>query len=127
VGPQVAAATLQLGPVGAFPNQRRPQTIWAGVAGATADLSRLYQAVGAALAPLGFAPDTRPFQAHLTLGRVRRDATPAQRSRLGSAIAALPAPPPLSWQSGVPALFQSTLTPRGALYQRIDDEPPTAS
>jgi 2'-5' RNA ligase len=111
--------TLSLAPVGAFPNLRRPQTIWAGVGGDLAALERLYHTLASALELLGFPPEMRPFRAHLTLGRVRREATESQRAALGAAIAALPPPQPMPWQSGLPILYQSTLTPQGAIYQAL--------
>ncbi|MCG8346789.1 MAG: RNA 2',3'-cyclic phosphodiesterase [Chloroflexales bacterium] len=110
---------LSLAPIGAFPNLRRPQTIWAGVGGDLAALERLYHTLASALELLGFSPETRPFRAHLTLGRVRREATEYQRAALGAAIAALSPPHPITWQSGSPILYQSTLTPQGAIYQAL--------
>lgn len=110
---------LALAPVGAFPNLRRPQTIWAGVGGDTAGLVRLQQSVAAALEPLGFPPETRPFHAHLTLGRVRRDAPAADIRALGASIAALPPPSAHTWPAGAPLLFQSTLTPQGPIYTNL--------
>jgi 2'-5' RNA ligase len=79
----------------------------------------LQQAVVRELEPLGFAAEDRPFRAHLTIGRVQRNANSRQRSMLGNAIAALPKPKVASWPIGTPALFQSTLTPAGAIYKRI--------
>jgi 2'-5' RNA ligase len=116
-----AQALLRLGPAGAFPNARRPQTLWVGVAGDTPRLARVQQAVTQALEPLGFAPEERPFRAHLTLGRVRRDATPQQRAALGAALEKLPVPVVEAWPMGAPILFESILTRDGALYKRIDD------
>ncbi len=106
-----------LGAVGAFPHRRRPQTVWVGVEGDLAALKWLHQAVVTALMPLGFLPEERPFHPHLTLGRVRREATTAQRTALGTAIAALPHPAPMTWLAGRPFLVQSTLTPGGAVYR----------
>lgn len=110
---------LFLAPVGAFPNLRRPQTLWMGVDGDLDRLAQVHQAVNSALEPLGFAAETRPFRAHLTLGRVRREASPSQRVTLGNAIAALPPPGRIAWQSAPPTLFQSTLTPDGAMYREL--------
>jgi 2'-5' RNA ligase len=115
-----AAPLLRLAELGAFPNLRRPTTIWAGVAGAVQPLQQIHQAVGHAIEPLGFVPETRPFRAHLTLGRVRRDATPHQYRALGAALSEAPAPEPVRWPLGEPALFESILTREGALYKRID-------
>jgi 2'-5' RNA ligase len=114
------AASLHLAEVGAFPNLRRPQTVWVGVGGAIQLLQQLQQDVGQAIEPLGFAPETRPFRPHLTLGRVRRDATPPQQRSLGAVLAETPKPEPVRWPLCEPVLFESTLTREGALYTRID-------
>jgi len=110
---------LRLTDAGAFPNLRRPQTLWVGIAGELEGLTRLHQAVIAATEPLGFQPETRPFRAHLTLGRVRREATPAQRAALGTALGSLSPPRSIAWQSGYPLLFRSTLTPMGSIYTEL--------
>lgn len=112
-----ARIRLGLGTAGAFPHLRRPQTVWVGVEGDLVGLTHLQQAVATALARLGFQPEERPFRAHLTLGRVRREATTVQRAALGTAIAALPRPTPITWPGGRPLLIQSTLTPGGAVYR----------
>lgn len=68
----LAPFDLELRGVGAFPNAGRPRTLWIGTGAGRSQLVALNGRVEAALAPLGFAPEDRPFQAHLTLGRVRR-------------------------------------------------------
>jgi 2'-5' RNA ligase len=69
------AFILQLGRLGAFPNQKRPRVLWLDlvpVLPATGEtLGSLKAAVDRALEPLGFPADTKPFTPHLTLGRVR--------------------------------------------------------
>jgi 2'-5' RNA ligase len=54
--------------VGVFPSATRPRVVWVGL-----DCPALVDVAAAAdqaLVPLGFAPETRPFRAHVTLGRV---------------------------------------------------------
>lgn len=111
--------TLRLDGAGAFPNLRRPSVVWAGVGGATAALERAQAAAGAALESLGLPRETRPFRAHLTLGRARREAAPAQLERLGAAIRALPPLAPLSWDVERVVLFRSELRPSGPVYTEI--------
>ena len=59
---------------GAFPDPKRPRVIWVGVDEGREDCAALAERVEAALTRLGFAPEIRPFHAHLTLGRVRSTA-----------------------------------------------------
>lgn len=62
---------VELGSVGAFPHLRRPRTVWLGIEGAAAALTTLARETDRALHSLGFPLEQRPFQAHLTLGRVK--------------------------------------------------------
>ena len=71
---EVKPFELTFGGVGAFPNPERPRTIWiAGHCEDAADgMALLHEKVEQRLAKLGFRKDSRRFQAHLTIGRVRR-------------------------------------------------------
>lgn len=108
--------TLCLAAPGAFPNRKRPTTLWVGVDGEIARLQQIQQTITKAMQPFGFEPEKRPFHAHLTLGRVQREAHRTQYDALTKALNHLPHPDPISWQSGPPILFQSTLRPTGARY-----------
>jgi 2'-5' RNA ligase len=116
----LGALALHLDGTGAFPNLRRPTVIWAGVGGATAALERAQAAAGAALESLGLPRETRPFRGHLTLGRARRDAPPAQLERLGAAIRGLPPLAPVPWDVERVVLFRSELRPTGPVYTELD-------
>jgi 2'-5' RNA ligase len=65
-----AAFDLSLGGLGSFGKPGAPRVIWVGVGGDKATLNKLQQAVEKALNPLGFVPEERGFNPHLTLGRV---------------------------------------------------------
>ena len=65
-----APFTLHLGTLGGFPNRRRPRVIWVGLASSGGEIGELKQAIDACLVPLGWDVEDRPFQSHLTLGRV---------------------------------------------------------
>jgi 2'-5' RNA ligase len=75
---------LAIAGLGAFPTASRPRVIWAGVSGGREPVCRLAGEVEAALEPLGFAPESRPFSPHLTLGRIRE---PRPDRRLAALIA----------------------------------------
>ncbi len=55
---------------GAFPDPRRARIVWAGVDDG-GRLAPIAQALDRAMAELGFTAETRPFHAHVTLGRVK--------------------------------------------------------
>jgi len=110
---------LQLDGAGAFPNLRRPNVIWAGIGGAVRELALVHAALGGALESLGLPRETRPFRAHLTLGRVRRETTPAQLERLGAAIRSLAPLAPVAWTVERAVLFRSELRPSGPVYTEM--------
>lgn len=111
--PSLALAVRGLG---AFPTVRRPRVVWAGLAGDVEALARVAAAVGAALGPLGFTPEARPFSAHLTLGRVRSPRA------LRALIAALDAAGDVAlgtWIAAEIVLYESRLRPTGAIYDAV--------
>ncbi|MCA9188849.1 MAG: RNA 2',3'-cyclic phosphodiesterase [Pirellulaceae bacterium] len=57
--------------VGAFPDLRRPRTIWAGIATGADELVQLQSALDKALLAEGFPCERRRFHPHVTLGRLR--------------------------------------------------------
>jgi 2'-5' RNA ligase len=63
--------SIRLSGLGAFPNVKRPRTIWVGVGDGEPELASVHQAIEAALARLGFPRERRRFHPHLTIGRVR--------------------------------------------------------
>jgi 2'-5' RNA ligase len=63
--------------------------------------------------------EARPFTPHLTLGRVRDAATPAEHAAVGQAVATSPAPRSAAWPVEELALMASTLGPRGAAYSVV--------
>lgn len=122
---QIAAAHaplgLRLADVGCFPNFRRPNVVWTGVSGDTERLLRLQAPVEELARTAGFAPETRPFSPHLTLGRFRREAAAAQLASAGAAIEAAAATSAVrAWSAPLAvnavALMESDLRPSGAVY-----------
>jgi len=57
--------------VGAFPDLRRPRTLWVGVEHGAEAICELQRRIETALVPLGFRPEGRRFHPHLTIGRVK--------------------------------------------------------
>ncbi|MBN2475171.1 MAG: RNA 2',3'-cyclic phosphodiesterase [Pirellulales bacterium] len=57
--------------VGAFPNARRPRTVWVGAGSGEAAMIALHKQIETPLAKLGYRKEHRRFHPHLTIGRVR--------------------------------------------------------
>jgi 2'-5' RNA ligase len=87
----MTSLVIGVGGLGVFPNPLRVQVIWAGVTGdpgALGALSALRKRLDDGLARLGFVPEARAFTAHLTLARIRDDASPADREAAGRRVQA---------------------------------------
>jgi 2'-5' RNA ligase len=104
-----AAFTLYLDRLGCFPNEKRPRVIWVGLGGADDAVQKLSRAIEAHVVALGWKQEGRPFQAHLTLGRVND----------GRQLAGLKWDVPVA-RLAVPVmavhLVESQLRPSGPLY-----------
>jgi 2'-5' RNA ligase len=120
IGDALAAVAARTAPfelavrgLGAFPTPARARVLWAGLEPA-APLAALADDVDAALAALGFARESRPFAAHVTLGRVRE-------SRRNPALADALARPADCGRLPVTrvSLMRSELHPRGARYTEL--------
>ncbi len=110
---------LELGGLGIFPNPRRVQVVWVGMAGEVARLELLQKNIEAGLKPLGFAPESRPFRPHLTLGRVRDRARPEEREDLGRLITNMPFTTGGKMSVRSLNLMKSQLTREGPIYSCI--------
>jgi 2'-5' RNA ligase len=64
--------------LGCFPQPARARVLWVGLDDPGQALGRLHERLMAALAPLGFPPEERPFHPHLTLARARNGARASQ-------------------------------------------------
>lgn len=117
VGARVAAAPafeLSLGAVQLFPSPRRPRVVALHVQ-PEAPLAALAQAVEAGAVAAGFAPETRAFRAHLTLGRIRDGAAPPAEGA--------PPPPPSPFPVREAVLFESRLGAGGSTYLPLERLP----
>jgi len=115
----IPAMELSLGGLGMFPNERRPRVVWVALDGDTGPLAELQRNIENAMRPLGFEPEGRKFTPHLTLGRVRENASPKERKDIGLSIESVKC----DWEMGFTvrevSLMKSTLTPSGAIYDRL--------
>lgn len=107
--------TFQVGGMGAFPSNRKPRVVWVGLQTSSA-LLELQSAIEDAATQIGIPTEERGFAPHLTLGRVRSDASPADIQTLSSALTSMQAGDLGSMTAASFTLFQSDLRPQGVLY-----------
>ena len=121
---EVAPFALAAGAPAAFPSPGRARVVTLEV-GPEAPLQRLAAAVERGVVAAGFAPETRPFRAHLTLGRVRRGARLARSFVAGMTGPDTPGSEAVSVTEAT--LFRSELTRGGSIYTSIGRAPLGAS
>ncbi len=109
---------VELRDVGVFPNLRRVNVVWVGIARGDVELLHVFTQLDAKLQGVGFPSDRRGFAPHITVARV---SSGQQREALVEAVAA--------WRDrefgvfGVDAiqLKRSVLTPRGPIYSTLHE------
>ena len=102
-----------LGGLGAFPSPRRAQVIWAGMDEGSGEMSALAAEIEAALKPLGFQREERPYVPHTTLGRTR--GKPLSIELPDTSIAGI-----RTFRVERVDLVRSTLTPGGPIYGIVE-------
>lgn len=107
-----ASFDLAVGPI-AGNSRSSPRTIWCPCTDDGA-LAALAGAVGAAIEPLGFPHERRPFRGHATVARVR-----AFHPSLLDGLAALPRDGFGIFRVERFRLKKSTLTPQGPVYEDL--------
>jgi len=105
--------------IGCFPDLRHPRVIWVGVSDPTRALAAFQRLVESSMQKLGYPPEDRPYQPHLTLGRVSRDATPAHYQRIAEVVGQTTVERLGEVRAAEIALMRSDLHPQGAIYTPI--------
>jgi 2'-5' RNA ligase len=105
---------IALNGLGTFERRGAPETVWAGVA-PHGPLKTLHKKVDQAIARVGVEPEQRAYLPHITLARLKRSSGTV-RGLLEQA-GGLRSP---SFTVDGFALFESQLTPDGAVYTAIE-------
>ena len=108
---------LAMGGAGAFPTAARPKTIWLGGRGDERPMVDLHKQVEKRLQKLGFRPESRRFQPHLTIGRVKK-AGPELKTLADMLIQRAEYPAGTTWVEEL-VLFSSRLKPDGPIYEPL--------
>lgn len=96
--------------------------IWIGVQ-APETLKALNEELEAATAKLGFPPEKRSFNPHLTIGRVKRHISPAEIQSIEQALLSSNISHIDTVEVKDLHLFKSDLKPTGAVYTKLYSAP----
>ncbi len=110
---------LEVKELGVFPDLKRVRGIWVGLSGDLDKLKELQQHIESNLVPLGFTPENRAFAPHLTLARVRDQASLEERQNLGQLIANTKFESADRFLVNSVNLIKSQLTREGPIYSQI--------
>jgi 2'-5' RNA ligase len=116
----VAAFTVSLNGGGTFPHPAAPRVLWIGIKDGAPQLGVLAARLSVELQRLGWPPDDRPFQPHLTLART--DGVPGAAER-GRRLVELARDVELSWQADRLVLYRSVLGRGPARYEAVAEAP----
>ena len=108
--------SLKIEKLGVFPDARRPRVIWCGMAGDVEKLSVLQKQLDSDFAGIGFPGEDRPFQAHLTLGRIKDS---HGLTGINEALIKYSSFAAGEFNCTELILFQSRLSPQGAIYTKL--------
>jgi 2'-5' RNA ligase len=100
---------------GVFPPHGPARVIWIGIMEGAGTLASAHAVLGDRLRAAGLTPESRPFAAHLTVGRVK---VPLG-FQWGRLAAAAPSSPVAEWPLRACTLFQSHLSPAGPTYRAL--------
>ena len=108
---------LALNGVGAFDRRGAPTALWAGVA-PQEPLRTLHKKIDQAIVRAGLEPERRAYTPHLTLARMSRGGGPVEPFLATSGTVSSP---PFAVDEFL--LFESRLTPDGAVYDAVERYP----
>ena len=103
--------------VGAFPDLKRPRTVWIGVDQGSQEISDLQRATEDTLSELGFPKERRKYHPHLTIGRARRGT--ANHKQLTELMTQLEDIELGTTSLSEVVVFSSELEPTGPVYQAL--------
>ena len=116
------AFDMQISGLGSFPSLRRPRVLIIGIQ-APAELEALYRGIESACTRLGYASEQRDFSPHLTIGRVKQDASATDQQRIRRALEETKIDSLGTARVNSVHLYKSDLKPTGSVYTQIFSAP----
>jgi 2'-5' RNA ligase len=117
----MAPFDIELGGCGRFPPRGAPRVLWIGLTKGLQPLAALHTEFNRRVAPLGHEPESKPFNAHLTLARVKDSRSSSARTvdevfqsvRINR----------VRQRVETATIFESRLSPRGSHYTALSHVP----
>jgi len=109
---------VQFAGIGAFPNLRRISVVWVGITHGEQELEGIFQQLEPKLRQIGLPPDSKGFNPHMTIARVRSG---VNRDALAKYIESMREHDFGQMTVTAVRLKKSTLTPKGPIYTTIHE------
>lgn len=119
VAAQQQPFSLTLGGIGFFPSGVNANHIYVGISGNLAALGKLQRDTEAAMLAVGYTAEGKAFKPHITIGRLRREATRQQRDDAVRRALALQLGVLGSFTATGLHLMRSTLAAGGSIYDEV--------
>jgi 2'-5' RNA ligase len=110
--------TIELAGIGAFPDNKRPRVVWVGIKDSPA-LMKMTSAIEELAVKTGVKAEERAYSAHITLGRVAKNADYLDIMKVGEAISSLKVSEIGTQIIHELVIFRSDLQHEGPTYTRI--------
>lgn len=115
---------IDLSTVGSFPVHGLPRVVWAGAGPRAAEaIVRVGASVRAELLRYGVPLDPKPLRAHVTIARVREEASDVDARALAAAVTAARLGRELAFLASSVHVMESRLSSKGPLYSSRAEVP----
>ena len=106
---------------GTFPDRGKPKVLWVGIGGETKRLTSLRGRIQGTFELAGIEPEMRPFEPHLTVGRIQNEARYPADFKAGTAFKYMEVEEDLKFTVNQVVLFRSMMDQRGATYEVLTE------
>jgi len=113
---------LSFGGLGAFPDIKKPRIVWLNLK-ERGQLIRLARVIDLITSNYGYPKEKRSFSPHLTIGRVRNNASSQDRELIGQKIIHNGPLRIKPFSTDKLSFIKSSLTPRGPVYSTLFKTP----
>ena len=117
-GLQFKAFEAHFSGLGVFPSMKRISVVWVGMTRGSEQLNEIFQQLEPKIRQLGIPADSKGFSPHLTIARVRSG---VNRDALAEYVSSMRDHEFGSMQVTSVRLKKSTLTPKGPIYETLQE------